>query len=506
MAPPGNRAGGIVVGGSNGYRRPYRHDAATTGPTGTEPVVTSALLSLGIAVVLMVACGLFVCAEFSFITVSRAQVEREAESGDRGAVGVLHALRTLSTQLSGAQLGITVTNLAIGVLAEPAISRLLRPLLGDVGITGRPASTVSAVIGILLATAATMTIGELVPKNLAIALPRETAGAVQRFMRMFTLVAAPIIRLFNGTANALLRLLGVAPQEELASARSAEELVGLVRRSADEGTLADETAALVERSLTFGDLRARDVMTPRTRMQVMEHDATVADVIAASRRTGFSRFPVLSNNPSDDEVAGVVHVRQALSVPFERRSAVPAMSIARQAPRVPESLEVDALLVQLRESGQQLALVVDEFGGTDGMVTLEDVVEELVGEVRDEHEQFSTAPAHRSGVGDWSIPGLLRIDEVRELTGLELPEHRSYDTVAGLVLRQLGRLAEVGDTVEIEATALAGLRTVPVTLRVLRLDRRRIDTLELRAHLSDADPGAGALPDGTAPAAPMAGA
>lgn len=443
--------------------------------------MTSALVSLAIALALMFACGLFVAAEFAFITVPRAQVEREAETGDRGAIGVLHALRTLSTQLSGAQLGITVTNLAIGVLAEPAISTLLRPVLEDIGIAGRAASTASAIIGILLATAATMIIGELVPKNLAIALPRRTAGAVQRFMRMFTLIAAPIIRLCNGSANALLRLLGVEPQEELASARSAEELVGLVRRSADEGALADRTAALVERSLTFGDLRARDVMTPRTRVQMMEHDATVAEVIAASRRTGFSRFPVLSNNPSDDEVAGVVHVRQALSVPFERRDAVPAMSIARQPPRVPESLEVDALLVQLREGSQQLALVVDEFGGTDGIVTLEDVLEELVGEVRDEHEQFSIAPAHRIGVGEWTIPGLLRIDEVRELTGLELPEHRSYDTVAGLVLRQLGRLAEVGDTVQVEGTALAGLRSVPVTLRVRSLDRRRIDSLELRA-------------------------
>jgi CBS domain containing-hemolysin-like protein len=443
--------------------------------------MTTSVLYLLLAIALIVVCGLFVAAEFSLITVSRAVVEREAQQGDRRARGVLQALRTLSTQLSGAQIGITLTNLAVGVLAEPAISHLLRPPLGLLAIHGGAATTVSAIIGILLATALTMIIGELVPKNLAIAHPRETAGAVQGFIRGFTTATAPIIRLFNGTANALLRLLGVEPQEELASARSAEELVGLVRRSATEGTLADETATLVERSLVFGDLRARDVMTPRTRMQSLENDATVADIVAASQRTGFSRFPVLSEDPADDEVAGVVHVRQALSVPFERRAAVPAIAIARQPPRVPESLEVDALLRQLRLGGQQLALVVDEFGGIAGLATLEDVVEELVGDVRDEHDQPSAPIGTRTRPGEWSLPGLLRIDEVLELTGIELPEHRSYDTIAGLVLRELGRIAVVGDEVQVEATALAGLRTVQVALRVTALDRLRIDSLVLRA-------------------------
>jgi CBS domain containing-hemolysin-like protein len=335
---------------------------------------------------------------------------------------------------------------------------------------------VSVILALILATALTMIFGELVPKNLAIARPLQTAGAVQSLMRTFTRIASPVIKICNGSANALVRGLGVEPQEELASARSAEELAGLVAHSANEGALAGETATLVQRSLAFGDRRARDVMTPRTRMYTLDRDATVADVIIASQRTGFSRFPIISEDPGDDEIMGVTHVRQALAVPFDRRSTVPVMAIARPAPAVPESLELDALLDQLRQDGQQLALVVDEFGATAGLVTLEDLVEELVGAVRDEHDQPGVSAGHEDEQGHWVLPGLLRLDEVSDLTSVDLPEDRSYDTLAGLVLRLLGRMSVVGDEVAVEAQN-TGQQLI---LRVDKLDRHRIDQLTMR--------------------------
>jgi CBS domain containing-hemolysin-like protein len=439
--------------------------------------VTAILLLLA-ALALILVCGLFVAAEFSFITVSRSTVERAAADGDRRAGGVLLALRSLSTQLSGAQVGITVTNLAIGFLAEPAIADLIDGPLTSVGLPAAGARSISIVIALVLATALTMIMGELVPKNLAIARPLQTASAVQGFMRAFTTSIRPLIVFFNGTANRLLRLLGVEPQEELASARSAEELAGLVAHSANEGALGDETAALVQRSLEFGDRRARDVMTPRTRMYTLDRDATVADVITASQLTGFSRFPIISLDPGDDEIVGVTHVRQALAVPFDRRATVPVMAIARTASAVPESLELDALLDRLRLDGQQLALVVDEFGATAGLVTLEDLVEELVGEVRDEHDQRSTPSGHQEPDGRWVLSGLLRLDEVEDLTEIELPEDRSYDTLAGLLLRQLGRMPQVGDEVEVESVAPDGGVLI---LQVTALDRHRIDQITMRA-------------------------
>ena len=251
--------------------------------------------------ILVAACGGFVAAEFAFITVGRAQVESAANAGDKRSASVLVALRTLSTQLSGAQVGITVTNLAIGFLAEPAISKLIQPWLLDVGVSESAVSSVSVTIGLVVATVVTMVFGELVPKNLAIAKPLATARAVAGFQRGFTKSVAWPIRFFNGTANRVLRTFGIEPQEELASARSAEELSALVKHSAKQGTLAIATAELVERSLAFGDRRARDAMTPRSRMVVLDSADTVSELIERARSGGHSRFPGVDISEDDHE-------------------------------------------------------------------------------------------------------------------------------------------------------------------------------------------------------------
>ncbi len=439
------------------------------------------LLLLAISLTLVVACGAFVAAEFSFVTVDRATVERAAEEGDPGAQGVRSALRSLSTQLSGAQLGITLTNLLIGFLAEPTIAGLIEDPLEAIGVPSAAVTGVAVALGLAVATTFTMVLGELVPKNLAIARPLQTAKAVQGFMRGFTRLNRPLIAAFNGMANRILRRIGIEPQEELASARSPEELASLIGRSAEQGKLEQATASLLQRSLGFAERHAVDVMTPRTRMRALRAGDPVLAVIEAARASGFSRFPVLG--ATADDVVGIVHVKHAVGVPVQRRATATVAEIMVAPVIVPSTVELDPLLAILRESGLQLAIVVDEFGGVDGLVTLEDIIEEIVGEVVDEHDRHD--PAVRREASDrWLLSGLLRPDEIAAAVGVAVPESDDYETLGGLIGAQLGRFAQVGDTVELAARDGAGA-PAPVTLEVARMDGLRVDRVRLRIHAGE---------------------
>ncbi|RLV55110.1 HlyC/CorC family transporter [Aeromicrobium phragmitis] len=443
-------------------------------------------LLLAASFLLMIACGVFVAAEFSFVTVDRATVDRRATQGDRSAAGTLKALRTLSTQLSGAQLGITITNLAIGYLAEPAIGRLLHEPLSSLGLAGGGLRAASYAIALLVSTIVTMLVGELIPKNFALSLPYRTAALTQLPQRWFTTAMAWPIRGLNGMANNTLRWLGVEPQEELRSARSPIELRSLVLRSADQGAIDDETADLVARSIAFGDRTAADVRTPRVRVHFLEERDTALDVIEAARQTGHSRFPVIGKSP--DDIVGIVHIKQAVSVPVDRRRSVRIGEIADPPATVPDSIELDPLLTLLRDEGHQMAIVVDEYGGTDGVVTLEDLVEEIVGDIADEHDRLSARSRHRHD-GTWSLSGLLRPDEVYEQTGIGLPESEDSETIAGLVLERLGRLAERGDEIvlRLDHTPDSDEETlVPliVHLAVERVEGRRIDRVSMTVEES----------------------
>ncbi len=436
------------------------------------------LLLIVVALALVAACGLFVAAEFALVTVDRPTVERHAAEGDAKSQGVLVALRSLSTQLSAAQVGITLTNLLIGFLAEPAIADLVHGPLENVGVTGDAADVLSLVLALTIATGVTMVFGELVPKNLAIARPLETARAVQRAQRAFTVAAGPVIRTCNDTANRILRRFGVEPQEELASARTPEELVSLARRSAQQGTLGDETAELLTRSIAFGEHRATDVMTPRMKVHVIAADAPAIDVFTLARSTGRSRFPVVQGDRGD--VCGVVHVKHVMGVPHADRGTTPVERIMVPPVLVPATIELDPLLRMLREGGLQIAVVVDEWGNVDGIVTLEDLIEEIVGEVRDEHDAREE-PVHRRASGGWTLSGLLREDEVLDAIGISVPDDPEVETLGGLVSLVLGRMPEQGDSVEVDGADVHG---VPqrVTLTVLAMDGLRIDRVGLVAE------------------------
>lgn len=433
---------------------------------------------LGIVAVLALtlAAALFVAAEFSLTTLERSQIDAHVNAvGDRRAHQVREAHRTLSFQLSGAQLGITLTTLATGYIAEPALAELIEPPLESIGLSPQLASAVALTIAMAMATALSVVFGELVPKNLAIARPLPTARAVAGLQTGFSRVFRWLINGLNASANWIVRGLGVQPAEELRSARSPDELRSLVSSSAAHGTLDQGTATLLTRAIRFTDRVAEDLMTPRVQVRALNAAATVPELVRTSLCTGFSRFPVYGRDL--DEVRGVVHVKQAFAVPVPERVTTTMADLARPVLTVPESLDGDALLARLRESDYELAVVVDEYGGTAGVVTLEDLVEEIVGEVRDEHDPASPAPIRPLGQDSWLVSGLLRADELVEATGFAPPEG-DYETLAGLVLERLGRIPDVGDDLDVDGWRLTVMRRERNRIAELRLSRKGTDAAE----------------------------
>jgi CBS domain containing-hemolysin-like protein len=440
-----------------------------------SPVLLVAeLIMLGVGLLLTIGTGFFVASEFALVNLDRTELESRQAAGERRLGPTIGALKRTSTHLSSAQLGITLTTLLTGYTMEPALSSMLREPLTLAGIPIDLVPVISTVVAITLATLLSMIIGELVPKNFALALPVKTARVVIPFQIAFTAVFRPAVAVLNNTANTILRSFGVEPKEELSGARTAEELSSLVRRSAREGLLDGDTATLLARTLAFADHTAQDVMTPRPRVISVERTAPADAVIELARTTGFSRFPVIDE--TIDDVVGIIHVKQVVAVPREKRAEVPVSALHSDALRVPETMKLDSLLAELRGRGFQMAIVLDEYGGTAGVATLEDLVEELVGEVSDEHDR-NKADVVRSP--NWfTFPGILRPDELLERTGVIVPEDGPFETVAGWLMSELGRLPVVGDEVEI----------VVGNFRIERLDGRRIDRVRFTPAV---DQGAG---------------
>jgi CBS domain containing-hemolysin-like protein len=432
-------------------------------------------IMLGVGLLLTVGTGLFVASEFALVNLDRADLEARQARGESRLSLTISALKHTSTHLSSAQLGITLTTLLTGYTMEPALSNLLGPTLIAWRLPEPAVAPIATVVAMFVATVLSMILGELVPKNFALALPRETAKLVIPFQVAFTTVFKPAVVVLNGSANGVLGSMGIEPKEELSGARSAEELSSLVRRSASAGVLEADTATLLDRTLTFARLTAADVMTARPSMHAIAAGDSADDVIQLARRTGHSRFPVYDDDL--DDITGVVHLKAAVSVPRERRAEVPVGALSTEPLRVPETVHIDALISELRARGYQLAVVVDEYGGTAGLVTLEDLVEEIVGEVSDEHDR-TRAGIIRSRDG-LTFPAELRPDELRSRAGIDVPEGDVYDTVGGFVMSVLERVPSVGDEVPLDSG----------TLEVVRMDGRRVDRIRFvpRPEADDAE-------------------
>lgn len=434
-------------------------------------------LFLAAGLLLIAGTGFFVAVEFSLIALDQPTVQRAVDDGDAGAVPLLACLKSLSTQLSSCQLGITLTTLLTGYVMEPSVGQLLEAPLAAVGLPDVAVASISLVLAMVIATLLSMLLGELVPKNMAIALSFRVGKALARPQLVFTAVFKPAIVLLNGFSNRVLQVFGLEAKEEISGARTPAELASLVRRSAAMGTLDAGTANFIARTLNFSTRTAADVMTPRIRVETIDADQPVADIVAAARRTGYSRFPVIGD--SADDIRGLVHVKKAVAVPWKRRQNLEAGAIMTEVLRVPETIHLDALLAELREGNLQLAVVLDEYGGTAGIATLEDLVEEIVGEVADEHDKVRPGLL-QSASGDWYFPGLLRPDELSEqIPGLTVPDEAAYETVGGYVMSKLGRIGAVGDTVPVGGG----------TLSVTRMDGRRIDRICFRPVPPDDLPG-----------------
>ncbi|MFF0817022.1 hemolysin family protein [Rhodococcus sp. NPDC003318] len=421
---------------------------------------------LGVAVVLAITAltGYFVAQEFAFMAVDRSRLEARAHAGDASAARALGVTRRTSFMLSGAQLGITVTGLLVGYVAEPLIGRGLGEMTGGVGIPTGVGVAVGAVLAVLFSTVVQMVFGELFPKNLAIARPEPVARRLALSTTVYLTLFGWLIRLFDTSSNLLLRALRIEPVHDVEHSATPRDLEHIVAESRDTGELPRELSTLLDRVLDFPTRTAEHAMIPRALVDVVRADEQIGDVIARMG-SGHTRYPVVGS--SSDDLLGVVHLHDLLG-PDPTGTAADR---ARPAVVVPTTLPLPDLLARLAEAKDEMALVVDEYGGFAGVVTVEDMAEELVGEIADEHDPDHEATEVVAVDGGWLVPGRVHVDEVARVLDENLPEDDDYETFAGLVITEFGGFPGTGDTVEIAlptdpADLVADEPQAPTFLRV----------------------------------------
>lgn len=425
------------------------------------------LTALGVlAVIALIALNAyFVAAEFSFVAAWRGRLVDAGVQGDGRALRAVEVLNELSFMLSGAQLGITVSSLVLGFIAEPTLGKALQPVVGALGVSVSAQPMVALAIGFVLATVAQMVFGELVPKNLAIAEPERVALSLASSVWWYQRLARPVISFFDTAANKLLRLVGIEPVATLKAGVAADELPLIVDASSEAGSLTPEEVERLKRAIEFPSLDAREVMVPWKQVVTVSADGVGRDLQYLLTTTRLIRFPVVDEA---DEVVGLVHGKDLLAVPIDRRLEVRLLDLARPAVAVPESADLPQVLRELRQSTSAMAIVVDEHGGTAGILTIEDLLEELVGEIEDEFDISPSPQAYKLGYEHWRLPGDMRLHEVERATEVQL-EPGPYDTIAGYLIHLLGRIPEEGDSVD-----APGLR-----LSVVEMQERRVLSVEL---------------------------
>lgn len=425
----------------------------------------SAPFALALVVFLVLANGLFVAAEFALVASRRGLIEELAAKGDRRAKVALGELKQLSFVLSSAQFGITATSLMVGFLAEDAVGDVLvRPVVDRFGMPDGTATVVSVAFAFLISTVVQMVIGELAPKNIAIARPEQTAMRVTPITRWFGILAGPIIRVFDRAAALITeRIFRVEVLEELQGGLDLSEISRIISASRDDGALAGGQAELMARAAELGDRRVSAVMVPRPDVVWLHPDDTANDLRMTAKSSGHSRFPLRSE---DDEFVGTVHVKDLIDV--EDLDATLLGDLATEPLVVPESETMRSLITTMRRAQRTFAHVVDEYGTAAGIVTMEDVVEQLVGDIEDEFDRPVEPRVRRLGVGRFQLQGTVRTERFTAVTGFELPEGE-YETVAGFVIDALGHLPAEGEFVDLD----------DVRLTVRRVDGVRVVELEV---------------------------
>jgi CBS domain containing-hemolysin-like protein len=404
------------------------------------------LLGIVLILALTAATGYFVAQEFAYVAVDRNALRQLADEGDAAAQRALQVTSRLSFTLSAAQFGITVTALLVGYVSEPLVGVGLAELLDpSMSYAARLSLSVTAVL--IFSTVVQMVFGELAPKNLAIARTIPLARALSRSTLVYLAIAGPLVRLFDRASTALLRKVGIEPVEELEHGATAEDLTRIIDESHAGGLLDDDLSEVLEGGLRFRELDASDVMTPRVRVTTVRASAPVAELVTLLD-TGWSRFPVTGRD--GDDIVGVAGIPELLAVPADQRATTTIGSVAAEPTVVPASAPLPRVLEQIRADHRQLAVVVDEHGGFAGIVTFEDIAEEVVGDILDEDDSpqpgvLATAP------DEWLVPGHVRLDELEAATDVQLTSGDEHATLSGLILERLGRTARLADVVETDA-------------------------------------------------------
>ncbi|MFF1528867.1 hemolysin family protein [Cellulomonas sp. NPDC058312] len=402
--------------------------------------VLSLLLGLVVVLAITAVTGYFVAQEFAYMAVDRSRLNARAADGDAGARRALQVTRRTSFMLSGAQLGITVTGLLVGYVAEPLIGESLGEALGGVGVPTGVGIAVGTVLALLVSTLVQMLFGELFPKNLAISRPEPVAVALATSTTLYLRVFGWLIRVFDSASNALLRVLRIEPVHDVEHSATARDLEHIVAESAESGDLPRELSMLLDRILDFPDQDVEHAMIPRSRVDVVRVGDTVTQV-RELMASGHSRYPVLG---PDDEVRGVVHLQDVLAVAGP--SQAPVETLMRPAALLPTSMSLPDALGQLATTRNQLACVLDEYGGLAGVLTFEDLAEELVGEITDEHDPGDFPATLVEDDGTWTMAGDVHVDEVERAVGRDLPRG-DHETIGGLVIAAHGSLPAAGTSV-----------------------------------------------------------
>ncbi|HAQ04241.1 MAG TPA: hypothetical protein DCQ88_05450 [Acidimicrobiaceae bacterium] len=411
-----------------------------------------------IAALLLSLNAFFVAAEFSLVAVNRASIEAEAENGYSHARRVRKLLQNLLVYLSGAQFGITLSALSLGFVAEPTVAKILTG--------GDEHSGLSVFLAVIVATSLHLVIGEQIPKYLALAAPRKITFLLAPFIQIYGKVFYPVVAFLNYCANRVVNKLGIEPKNELSASHTLGELENLIATSGDEGVLDSEEVNLLRRSIRFTGKTVADVLVPRVEVRALQKQDSVSKLVDLSVETGFSRFPVFGIDL--DDIQGVVHVKSLYNFPIKKRFSLSVEDLMNGVSIVPETRDLDDVLYDIRQNRNQLLVVADEHGGTAGIVSIEDVLEEIVGEIGDEYDHMEVKTRAES-LGSTIISGRLNLYEVEESTGLKIPEG-PYETIAGYVLFRLGHLPEPSEIIEvgswkIEVVAVEGLRVA--NLRVV---------------------------------------
>ena len=419
-------------------------------------------VNIALAFLLVGANAFFVATEFGVARLRPGQVDGWVRQGKPGAKSIQHAVEHIDSYLAACQLGITISSLGLGALGEPAFHHILEPIFGEgAEIAG---IGVASALAFGLITLLHVVVGELAPKSLAIARTQPVVTVVAPVMRVFYLLTKPVVDLFNGMGNLLLKPFGVPPAREAGHAPvSEDELRSLVRESAAGGEIEQDEQRFTENVLTFGDRRVRGVMVPRRRARFATTDMSFEDVVALVRDSGLTRLPLCRPDGGLDAAVGLLHVKDMLV----NGSSKPLEELARPIERVPEAMLIDELLELLRHLREHLALVVDEHGTTVGLITLEDVIEEIVGEIEDEFDPEEREPVRRDG-DSTLVAGWAPVRLVEERLGIELEDHHEA-TLGGVVLERLGRLPEPGEEIDLEGERFEVVAVEDAQIQELRL-------------------------------------